>query len=446
MTAGVLYSVGISGKRRGGGGGTAMGITGRGSVTLSSGQSGYVVGLGGASITIPSGAVPAMTGGAAGRMTFSVAESIARAVALPAAFASHGAVYELGPEGFNFDTPVEVRLPIPAGVDPAGVLGLTWFDAAEDAWKIVSGSVDEAARTVAVATTHFSLWSICGPAAGSASSSEWLAGRGGWFLVRNGHAYNTGSFPGGRRLPTTVTYGICIESYVPEDPAAAAAMVAPESWTMTVSDYHPYAADTATSASAKWWLPAGSYQLTEVKVVSEVNVDPLYVPGSVASFRPIGEYRIEAGKVVSFADGTPGSPAAWQEGRPRCFGRRDTSVGHGDVQVTLTWHKNVDLDLHVIDPNGVEVFYNNPTSPGGGSFDRDNECTRMVPGRPENIFWETAPRGTYQVKVGYYRNCTAEPLGPVSFIVRVLVQGVARSYTGTVDSDGIVDVAQFDFP
>ena len=216
---------------------------------------------------------------------------------------------------------------------------------------------------------------------------------------------------------------------------------------MTVSDYHPYDPGAASGASAKWWFPAGKYELMEVKVVSEVNFDPLYVPGSIASFRRIGEYRVWAGQVTAFPPGEPpGGPDAWEEGRPPCFGRRDTSVGHGDVHVTLTWQKNVDLDLHVIEPGGTEVYFQNLTSPSGGALDRDNECTQMRVGKPENVFWPVAPHGTYGVKVVYFANCTSQPTGPVAFVLRVLVKGVATSYSRTVVEGGAVGDITFDGP
>ena len=44
----------------------------------------------------------------------------------------------------------------------------------------------------------------------------------------------------------------------------------------------------------------------------------------------------------------------------------------GDVQASLTWSSTADLDLHVIDPDGEEIWYGNrgPTDEGG-SLDHD---------------------------------------------------------------------------
>ena len=44
---------------------------------------------------------------------------------------------------------------------------------------------------------------------------------------------------------------------------------------------------------------------------------------------------------------------------------RVIQVGTGDVQVTLSWDSDSDLDLQVVDPNGEEVYFaNNQVSSG----------------------------------------------------------------------------------
>ena len=76
-------------------------------------------------------------------------------------------------------------------------------------------------------------------------------------------------------------------------------------------------------------------------------------------------------------------------------------VGTGDVQVTLGWDTVADVDLHVIDPNGDEVYWANRMVPSGGELDLDSNagCSEGVSN--ENITWPEglAPRGTYIVRV-----------------------------------------------
>jgi hypothetical protein len=69
-----------------------------------------------------------------------------------------------------------------------------------------------------------------------------------------------------------------------------------------------------------------------------------------------------------------------------------TTLPSGPYAFRLTWNSADDLDLHVIEPNGTEIYWNNRTSSTGGALDNDVVCT----GGTETIRWTgTAPRGTY---------------------------------------------------
>jgi uncharacterized protein YfaP (DUF2135 family) len=111
-------------------------------------------------------------------------------------------------------------------------------------------------------------------------------------------------------------------------------------------------------------------------------------------------------------------------------------VGTGDVQVTLSWGTVDDLDLHVIEPGGEEIYYGHRTSATGGSLDVDSNAgcgTQMNP--VENIFWGAgaAPLGTYTVLVDYYRHCTSED-PTVPFSVKLLVDGVQTLLDGSLST------------
>jgi len=44
----------------------------------------------------------------------------------------------------------------------------------------------------------------------------------------------------------------------------------------------------------------------------------------------------------------------------------------GDPQFTLLWDTKADIDLHVIEPGGKEIFWNDPKGKFGGELDVDN--------------------------------------------------------------------------
>ena len=86
-----------------------------------------------------------------------------------------------------------------------------------------------------------------------------------------------------------------------------------------------------------------------------------------------------------------------------------TSVGTGDVQVSITWDVDSDVDLHVTDPAGEEIYYGNPTSASGGQLDLDsNAGCALDHKRAENITWPAgkAPSGRYYVLVDYWDACS----------------------------------------
>ncbi|MEE4193610.1 MAG: FHA domain-containing protein [Anaerolineae bacterium] len=409
--------------------GSATDLTGLSSLLVSSNEGGVVTTSEGASLIIPPGAVPRQENGDPGQMTFSMVPSTNRTPTFDNDFQAIGEVYELGPEGFTFSTPVTLLLPIPDGVDPSTVMGATTYDEISGTWVTIPASVDAENRLAAIDTTHFSPWSLFGTRPQGPSYDT------GILRVVNDHRYNTGSYPppGGNK-PYGVTYGICIDSYVLDDPVGASSWSGPSDWLITVSDYRSqFSLDTWDPRSRDYRFPTGTYTLTEVWHFSEVNYNPLDLPEYSNWYRPYGTVYIGKGDVVRFTyTSSDVDISTMTEGRPVCFGVEDTAVGTGDVQVTLTWDTSVDLDLWIEDPNGDIVYYNYTPIPSGGQLDRDNKCDDFVLGRPENIYWPSgsAPSGTYTVQVDYYGGC--ESSGTVSYTVRTVIQGQVNTYEGTI--------------
>lgn len=117
-----------------------------------------------------------------------------------------------------------------------------------------------------------------------------------------------------------------------------------------------------------------------------------------------------------------------------------TRVGTGDIQVTLSWDANSDVDLHVVAPGGDEIYYGRRQSPTGGQLDLDSNAGCNIDSvRNENITWPVgrAPRGQYTVRVDYWSSCN---VGQTSYNVLVnnggSVQIVTGSFTGAGDRGG----------
>lgn len=135
----------------------------------------------------------------------------------------------------------------------------------------------------------------------------------------------------------------------------------------------------------------------------------------------------------------------------------------GDIQVSVTWNTAADVDLHVVEPGGAEIYYGSPSSGSGGVLDIDaNAACSTSSLTQENVGWSpgTAPTGTYIVRVDYWSACGATQ---TDFIVTVSlrpgtpsipglpgsgVQVFTGTFTGTGDSGGAGDgrtIANFFF-
>ncbi len=116
-------------------------------------------------------------------------------------------------------------------------------------------------------------------------------------------------------------------------------------------------------------------------------------------------------------------------------------LGTGDVQATLRWTTDSDLDLHVIGPDGEEISFDSPVSTSGGQLDVDE-----VPGagdtgpHVENVFWPPgeAPNGTYRVWVEHFDGA------PSGYTLEVLSNGeVVHTESETIATGA--DSAPFEF-
>lgn len=103
-----------------------------------------------------------------------------------------------------------------------------------------------------------------------------------------------------------------------------------------------------------------------------------------------------------------------------------------DQLVTLIWNNLNDLDLHVVCPNGVRVYFAN-ISGCGSQLDIDmNASTNQLSRAPvENIVWPRGlPPGRYQVFVDHYANHGSQD--PTPYRVRVRVFGEERVFNGSI--------------
>jgi hypothetical protein len=119
----------------------------------------------------------------------------------------------------------------------------------------------------------------------------------------------------------------------------------------------------------------------------------------------------------------------------------------GDLVVTLTWDTESNLDLHVVDPAGVDIYWGNqsdepppPAGPAdGGSYgyvDYDSNANCVIDGlRREDAIWpDEPPSGQYTVRVDTPTLC-GQPIA--NWQVKVVLRGrtIAESSGVSVDAD-----------
>ena len=144
------------------------------------------------------------------------------------------------------------------------------------------------------------------------------------------------------------------------------------------------------------------------------------IPGATGSFNLCMRAREATTRLI-----TPGA----------CHTFDLVKVGSGDVQVTLSWNVDSDVDLHVVDPQGNEVYWGNKSVPSGGELDLDSNAGCRIDGvRNENVTWQgNAPNGTYKVRVDYWRSCGVEE---TDYTVRINNGSRTSTFTGTFTGDG----------
>lgn len=113
------------------------------------------------------------------------------------------------------------------------------------------------------------------------------------------------------------------------------------------------------------------------------------------------------------------------------------AVKVGDPQFTLIWDANkTDVDLHVMEPGGSHLFWEEKKGAQGGELDVDN--TQGF--GPENVYWGggtgQGPEGEYKWYVHYYGVPHDAQAKPIKWKVRVKHDGVVTVYTGKLGGIG----------
>lgn len=123
--------------------------------------------------------------------------------------------------------------------------------------------------------------------------------------------------------------------------------------------------------------------------------------------------------------------------------RAEEIGGTGDIKVTLMWDFMGDVDLHVEQPAGDELYYLNMRT-GGGVLDVDNRTGGT--GSAENAYWRNPAHGRYKIRVVMYAMSAECPTGGTVKVV-IKVNDNREQYTVPLTYQGEdVTVAEINYP
>jgi hypothetical protein len=384
---------------------------------ISSDGGGMIETPAGARLRVPVGAVPRFQDGSVGSQTFSI-ERTSNSQTPPTGEVMASPVYRFGPEGFTFGAPVEVRIPITLTNDSNEVF-LYRTNMTTGLPERVNGMYDHATHTFTAQTYEFCCWF------GTERPHRNTAN--GCLHVTNG------SFDHWLR--------ICVDSYTLTYPDQDG------SWMQSYGDgglWAPFGT-IGFSNNSDFSLPQGSYRLcvqwglerssSYVHWFSDVTINSAY------------DYYFN-NTCQSFS--VNAAPSGADTGTCVCVPHPSTPVHTGAVQVTMNWYvpdeSGRDLDLHVIEPSGEEIYYGHAKYPNssatGGQLDQDMICGNYRNGQ-ENIYWTSNPPiGEYIVRVHFFGNCsTTDQVFPYN--IRLVVLGVVQTFAGNVNVGETVEVTRF---
>ena len=114
-------------------------------------------------------------------------------------------------------------------------------------------------------------------------------------------------------------------------------------------------------------------------------------------------------------------------------------IGTGDLEIAVSWDTDADLDLHVVDANGDEIYWRQEMVDSGGELDLESGTDCIADGaRTEHVAWTggTPSPGIYVVRVNYWSDCG---FPETNYVVNVTLNGERRSIYGTLEGPGEED-------
>ena len=119
------------------------------------------------------------------------------------------------------------------------------------------------------------------------------------------------------------------------------------------------------------------------------------------------------------------------------------TAGTGKLQISCSWDKQNDIDLHLVEPNSSEIYWDNDESSNGGLLDVDSNPACSIDNiNNENITYSanaTVEKGKYIVRIALFSSCDITDL--THYVVTARMDGAILTplsgknpYYGTVEA------------
>ncbi len=372
------------------------------------------------------GAVPRLTNGSPGTVTFSLNTSTeieAGVPPVPSGYTVIGKYLKAGPESFNFNSPIQLFFPAGSQSSPQDLAVLQYSDATQD-WRIVStADIDTAGRKIGVDLLSLGYFVLAKQNLTDATDFR-----------QGGCVYDCPPEP-------WMNYILTVQSVTPEKPSILSMYIGG----LIGRAYSGPIFLGCPEGRTKAIVPQGSISFWVTRSNCQANppvIETYSIPAPVTVSDPLNFVGWSTYDAVTYVPFCLPAGGTWVAGRPDNWPPPTVPVGTGTFQATLTWINTgsnaADLDLHLYGPNNLHIYYLNTTSP---NFSLDRDWQSQNGNAIENIFSTTAaiPSGDYRVNVAHYTGFAK------SFNCRVIVNGSVTNYSGNLGG-GSVDVRTFNIP
>jgi len=415
-----------------------------------------IVNSAGVKIDVPQGAVPLSDTGASEPVVFSIEEVTQNDsnVTMPLGYEKVGKSWLIGPENFIFSKNIKLTFPIDETLKSDTIYQLARLNQETNQWEFIPSEItqDLTTQTVSVQKQDKAIRTTTRQDPGNAAGMEANVRRGGTYAIFSSPHRSTE--PGVIKIvnyfmdryisidifsyelaypqqdsnwnPRTAVCNLPLAPLNHPDLTNKTNLVLPQGkYILAITRHSPPSLDTPSG------LPDGWIK-TEVLTVDQ----PGQIPANESITQSI-EYRPSA--ILNISSNTFDSGLITNPIAHTCADLIPSKIygQGGDVGVTLTWGKKVDLDLYVTDPSGETIYYAHDSSESGGKLDVDRKCSN-IDGGPlmENIFWPSgkAPTGAYTVKVNFFENCSNLPT-PISFNVKTVINGNPTTFSKTIANE-----------